>query len=92
MQANAILKEQLKVTLMTNIYFDSSFKNTCFICFPLFQLKPDGVWFLFFKGRLELVQAHVDEAIHWYEKSWQSQNLLPQFHHLCFWELTWAYR
>lgn len=55
------------------------------------KLKPNGVWFLFFKGRYELVQAHVDDAIVWYEKSWHSQNSFPQFHHLCFWELMWAH-
>ncbi|XP_046440648.1 tetratricopeptide repeat protein 39B-like [Daphnia pulex] len=55
------------------------------------KLKPNGVWFLFFKGRYELVQAHVDDAIVWYERSWHSQNSFPQFHHLCFWELMWAH-
>ncbi|XP_046644952.1 tetratricopeptide repeat protein 39B-like isoform X2 [Daphnia pulicaria] len=55
------------------------------------RLKPNGVWFLFFKGRYELVQAHVDDAIVWYERSWHSQNSFPQFHHLCFWELMWAH-
>lgn len=55
------------------------------------QANPNGVWFLFFKGRLELVQANVDTAIVWYEKSWHSQNLWPQFHHICYWELIWAH-
>lgn len=56
------------------------------------QLKqyPDGVWFLFFKGRLEFMKGNLDEALMWYKKSWKSQNVWPQFHHLCFWELLWV--
>jgi len=27
----------------------------------------------------------------WYEESWQSQGIWPQFHHLCYWELIWAH-
>ncbi|XP_044576728.1 tetratricopeptide repeat protein 39B-like [Cotesia glomerata] len=52
---------------------------------------PDGVWFLFFKGRLEFMKANIENSIQWYEKSWKSQNIWPQFHHLCFWELMWAH-
>ncbi|RZB38811.1 tetratricopeptide repeat protein 39B, partial [Asbolus verrucosus] len=53
------------------------------------QLKkhPQGVWFLFFKGRLEFMKGNLDESVEWYKKSWKSQNLWPQFHHVCFWEL-----
>ncbi|XP_059491275.1 tetratricopeptide repeat protein 39B-like isoform X2 [Neocloeon triangulifer] len=51
---------------------------------------PNGVWFLFFKGRLEFVKGNISSAIDWYTKSWKSQDLWPQFHHLCFWELMWA--
>ncbi|XP_021926288.1 tetratricopeptide repeat protein 39B-like isoform X2 [Zootermopsis nevadensis] len=54
------------------------------------QLYPEGVWFLFFKGRLEFMKGDVDESIKWYLKSWKSQNMWPQFHHLCFWELMWT--
>lgn len=56
------------------------------------QLKqyPDGVWFLFFKGRLEFMKGNLDEALKWYKKSWKSQSVWPQFHHLCFWELLWV--
>ncbi|XP_046407172.1 tetratricopeptide repeat protein 39B-like [Ischnura elegans] len=54
------------------------------------KIYPDGVWFLFFKGRLEFMKGNISEAIGWYEKSWKSQNLWPQFHHLCFWELMWT--
>lgn len=54
------------------------------------KLYPQGVWFLFFKGRLEFMRGNIEEAIQWYENSWKSQILWPQFHHLCFWELMWT--
>lgn len=54
-------------------------------------LYPNGVWFLFFKGRLEFTRGNFEEGVDWYIKSWKSQNLWPQFHHLCFWELMWSY-
>lgn len=52
---------------------------------------PNGVWFLFFKGRLEFVKGNMEDSIQWYTKSWKSQIVWPQFHHVCFWELMWAY-
>lgn len=55
------------------------------------NLYPNGVWFLFFKGRLELTRGNFEECIDWYIKSWKSQNVWPQFHHLCYWELMWAH-
>ncbi|XP_043281820.1 tetratricopeptide repeat protein 39B-like isoform X2 [Venturia canescens] len=54
------------------------------------SLYPNGVWFLFFKGRLEFTRGNVEESVRWYMQSWKSQTLWPQFHHLCFWELMWA--
>lgn len=51
---------------------------------------PKGVWFLFFKGRLEFLKGNLDEATKWYVDSWHSQNHWTQFHHLCFWELLWV--
>lgn len=51
---------------------------------------PEGVWFLFFKGRLEFMKGNLNEAQFWYKKSWKSQNVWPQFHHLSFWELLWV--
>lgn len=56
------------------------------------QLKayPKGVWFLFFKGRLEFMKGNLEDALTWYKKSWKSQDLWPQFHHLCFWEILWV--
>lgn len=55
-----------------------------------FQIYPKGVWFLFFKGRLEFMKGNLDEALVWYKKSWKSQDLWPQFHHLCYWEILWV--
>lgn len=55
------------------------------------RLYPNGVWFLFFKGRLEFTRGNFEEAVDWYIRSWKSQSLWPQFHHLCFWELMWSY-
>ncbi|XP_046801281.1 tetratricopeptide repeat protein 39B-like [Lucilia cuprina] len=54
------------------------------------ELYPNGVWFLFFKGRLEFMKGNLEEAQIWYKKSWKSQNVWPQFHHLSFWELLWV--
>ncbi|KAJ8986231.1 hypothetical protein NQ317_009937 [Molorchus minor] len=50
------------------------------------QLKkyPDGVWFLFFQARLDFMKGNLDSSIEWYTKSWKSQSLWPQFHHICF--------
>ncbi|XP_043863035.1 tetratricopeptide repeat protein 39B isoform X4 [Drosophila mojavensis] len=50
---------------------------------------PNGVWMLFFKGRFELIQGHLDAAESWYVRSWKSQDAWPQFHYLSFWELLW---
>ena len=55
------------------------------------SLYPNGVWFLFFKGRLELTRGNFEKSIEWYNRSWKSQDMWPQFHHLCFWELMWAH-
>lgn len=58
--------------------------------FIFFQLYPEGVWFLFFKGRLEFMKGNLDEALQWYKRSWKSQNIWIQFHHLCYWEMLWV--
>ncbi|KAJ1519416.1 hypothetical protein ONE63_004708 [Megalurothrips usitatus] len=52
---------------------------------------PKGVWFLFFKGRLEFMKGNLEEADKWYIRSWQSQSKWPHFHHLCFWELMFVH-
>ncbi|XP_023035843.1 tetratricopeptide repeat protein 39B isoform X1 [Drosophila willistoni] len=50
---------------------------------------PKGLWFLFFKGRLELIKGNLVESELWYQKSLHSQQIWPQFHLLSFWELLW---
>ncbi|XP_018333726.1 tetratricopeptide repeat protein 39B-like [Agrilus planipennis] len=52
---------------------------------------PNGAWFLFFKGRLEFMRGNFEESKALYIKSWKSQDIWPQFHHLCFWELLWLH-
>ncbi|KAL1130380.1 hypothetical protein AAG570_013318 [Ranatra chinensis] len=54
------------------------------------KLYPEGAWFLYFKGRLEFMRGNINDANNWYVKSWKSQSVWPQFHHLCFWELMWT--
>lgn len=54
------------------------------------QLYPEGAWFLYLKGRLELISGNIEQSSLWYQKSWKSQSVWPQFHHICFWELIWA--
>ncbi|XP_018578761.1 tetratricopeptide repeat protein 39B [Anoplophora glabripennis] len=65
------------------------------ICEKILQKQlerhPDGVWFLFFQGRLDFIRGRLDESIVWYTKSWKSQNMWPQFHHICYWELLWIH-
>lgn len=58
------------------------------------QLKkyPKGAWFLFFKARLEFMKGNLNVSQEWYVKSWKSQDIWPQFHHFCFWELLWVNR
>lgn len=51
---------------------------------------PKGVWFLFFKGRLEFMKGNLEEADKWYVRSWRSQDKWPHFHHICFWELMFV--
>jgi tetratricopeptide (TPR) repeat protein len=51
---------------------------------------PDGIWYPFFKARLEYVQGHMHEAIDYYTLAWQSQREWVQFHHLCYWELMFC--
>lgn len=36
------------------------------------------------------MKGNLDEALVWYKRSWKSQDVWPQFHHLCFWELLWV--
>jgi Protein of unknown function (DUF3808) len=36
------------------------------------------------------MKGNLDDALYWYKKSWKSQNVWTQFHHICFWEMLWV--
>jgi Protein of unknown function (DUF3808) len=36
------------------------------------------------------MKGNLDEALQWYKRSWKSQNVWTQFHHICFWEMLWV--
>lgn len=36
------------------------------------------------------MKGNLDDALAWYKQSWKSQDLWPQFHHLCYWEILWV--
>lgn len=36
------------------------------------------------------MKGNLDESLVWYKKSWKSQNIWTQFHHICFWEMLWV--
>lgn len=36
------------------------------------------------------MKGNLDESLVWYKKSWKSQNVWTQFHHICFWEMLWV--
>ncbi|CAI5442073.1 unnamed protein product [Caenorhabditis angaria] len=52
---------------------------------------PNGAIMLFMKARLLLVSGDIDSAIHYFNKSIESQSVYRQFHHGCFWELLFAH-
>ncbi|XP_050530019.1 tetratricopeptide repeat protein 39B-like isoform X2 [Daktulosphaira vitifoliae] len=54
-------------------------------------IYPNGALFLYFKGRLEFMRGNTEEAAKWYTSSVQSQIAWKQFHHICYWEMVWAY-
>ncbi|XP_043237596.1 tetratricopeptide repeat protein 39B-like isoform X9 [Amphibalanus amphitrite] len=60
-----------------------------FVGFTGNKTYPNGAFFLFFAGRLELVRGHFERSAQLYRESWQSQRCWTQFHHVCFWELFW---
>lgn len=43
------------------------------------------------RARYHLVNGNLDNAIHFYNKSINSQNYYKQFHHVCYWELLFAH-
>jgi Protein of unknown function (DUF3808) len=36
------------------------------------------------------MKGNLDEALLWYKRSWKSQDIWTQFHHICFWEILWV--
>jgi Protein of unknown function (DUF3808) len=36
------------------------------------------------------MKGNLDEALIWYKRSWKSQDIWTQFHHICFWEILWV--
>ncbi|BFZ16413.1 hypothetical protein BsWGS_19452 [Bradybaena similaris] len=58
---------------------------------PCLRDHPKGALFLFFAGRLEEVEGHIDDAVSKFEESIDSQSEWRQFHHLCYWELMWCH-
>uniref|UniRef100_A0A0N4ZCA3 TPR_REGION domain-containing protein n=1 Tax=Parastrongyloides trichosuri TaxID=131310 RepID=A0A0N4ZCA3_PARTI len=58
---------------------------------PLLKDYPDGAIVLFLKGRYYLIRGDIDNAIHFYNKSIRVQDGYKQFHHICYWELLFAF-
>lgn len=56
------------------------------------QLKvyPESVWFLMFKGRLELMRGQFESAILTYDHAIRSQDKWLQFRHVAYWEIMWV--
>ncbi|XP_049885028.1 tetratricopeptide repeat protein 39B-like [Pectinophora gossypiella] len=54
------------------------------------KVYPKGVWFLVFKGRLELMRGMFRPAIVTYNRAIASQDMWTQFRHLCYWEIMWV--
>ncbi|CAK1588763.1 unnamed protein product [Parnassius mnemosyne] len=56
------------------------------------QLKvyPEGVWFLLFEGRLQLLRGRCALAATTYKRAADIPHLWKQLRHLCYWELMWA--
>ncbi|XP_068633481.1 tetratricopeptide repeat protein 39B-like isoform X2 [Battus philenor] len=56
------------------------------------QLKvyPEGVWFLLFEGRLQLLRGRCALAAATYLRAADTPHLWRQLRHLCYWELMWA--
>lgn len=36
------------------------------------------------------MKGNLDEALKWYKRSWKSQTVWTQFHHICYWEMSWV--
>jgi len=51
---------------------------------------PNGAFFLFFQARYNLVQAKCESSLTLYKQANACQSEWPQFHHVAYWEMTWA--
>lgn len=54
------------------------------------MVYPDSMWFLIFKGRLELLKGMFRPAIDTYNRAIVSQDTWRQFRHMCYWEIMWV--
>ncbi|XP_065176302.1 tetratricopeptide repeat protein 39B-like [Sycon ciliatum] len=52
---------------------------------------PNGALFLFFKGRLLVIEGSMADAEEWLCRSVACQKQWPQLHHLCYWEIFWSH-
>ena len=53
---------------------------------------PNGVCFLFVKGRFHFVQGEMKAAIHCHQKSCALLEKYPKLRHIYYWELIWAHQ
>lgn len=58
---------------------------------PLAARYPQGALVLFMKARLSVITGKVECALPLYRQAVESQNLYPQIHHMCYWELLFAH-
>ncbi|XP_041987412.1 tetratricopeptide repeat protein 39B-like [Aricia agestis] len=54
------------------------------------ELYPGSVWFLLFKGRIELMTGMIDESVKTYRIVAEHSLLWKQIQHLACWEIMWA--
>lgn len=57
--ADQILQTQLKVSVIMGV-IGQQFSMYCSL-----QIYPNGLWFLFFKGRLEFMKGNLEQAVTW---------------------------
>ncbi|CAG9781916.1 unnamed protein product [Diatraea saccharalis] len=61
-----------------------------FVGFSGNKIYPNSVWFLVFKGRLELLRGQFEPAIETYNRVVVNQQTWKQFRHVCYWEIMWV--
>ena len=66
------------------------------LCEEILQDKitkyPNGVCFLFVKGRFHFVKGEMEMAIHCHQKSCSYLEKYPKLCHVYYWELIWAHQ